>query len=199
MFINQDAIKEYYQIINRRINKPKEGYMERHHIIPKSLGGDDSKSNIVWLTATDHFRCHQLLTSMTDGESKIKMWNGLWRMMNKQSHSQHRDYTFTPEDYEEARLAHSINHSRRMSGENNPFYGRSHREDTKAIMSQRKKGKTYEEIMGAEKAIEMRRRRREEQLGLIKGPQATTTCPHCNKTGGQGIMKRWHFDRCKLA
>ena len=22
-------------------------------------------------------------------------------------------------------------------------------------------------------------------------------CPHCNKTGGLGIMKRWHFDRCK--
>ena len=23
-------------------------------------------------------------------------------------------------------------------------------------------------------------------------------CPHCNKTGGTGIMKRWHFDRCKF-
>jgi hypothetical protein len=85
------------------------------------------------------------------------------------------------------------------TGSSNPFHGRSHQVDAKAIMSQRKKGKTYEEIMGAEKAAEMRRRRREEQLGLIKGPQATTTCPHCNKTGGQSIMKRWHFDRCKLA
>lgn len=23
------------------------------------------------------------------------------------------------------------------------------------------------------------------------------TCPHCGKTGNGGIMKRWHFDRCK--
>jgi hypothetical protein len=23
------------------------------------------------------------------------------------------------------------------------------------------------------------------------------TCPHCGKTGGGRIMKRWHFDRCK--
>ena len=25
----------------------------------------------------------------------------------------------------------------------------------------------------------------------------TVTCPHCGKTGNNGIMKRWHFDHCK--
>lgn len=25
----------------------------------------------------------------------------------------------------------------------------------------------------------------------------TVTCPYCNKTGGLGIMHRWHFDNCK--
>lgn len=24
------------------------------------------------------------------------------------------------------------------------------------------------------------------------------TCPHCDKTGGQIPMQRWHFDNCKL-
>lgn len=24
------------------------------------------------------------------------------------------------------------------------------------------------------------------------------TCPHCNKTGGQTAMKRWHFNNCKM-
>lgn len=23
-------------------------------------------------------------------------------------------------------------------------------------------------------------------------------CPYCNKEGGRGSMKRWHFDNCKL-
>lgn len=23
------------------------------------------------------------------------------------------------------------------------------------------------------------------------------TCPHCHKTGGSGVMTRWHFDNCK--
>ena len=24
------------------------------------------------------------------------------------------------------------------------------------------------------------------------------SCPHCNKSGGEPIMKRWHFDNCKF-
>jgi hypothetical protein len=26
--------------------------------------------------------------------------------------------------------------------------------------------------------------------------QTSSTCPHCNKTGGSQTMPRWHFDRC---
>jgi hypothetical protein len=29
-------------------------------------------------------------------------------------------------------------------------------------------------------------------------PKPTTTCPHCDKTGGAHTMSRWHFDNCKL-
>ena len=25
-----------------------------------------------------------------------------------------------------------------------------------------------------------------------------STCPHCNKTGGSVLMRRWHFDNCKF-
>ena len=32
----------------------------------------------------------------------------------------------------------------------------------------------------------------------LKGiPKKTVTCPHCNKTGGAGNMKRYHFNFCK--
>lgn len=33
-------------------------YTEKHHIIPKSLGGDNSKTNLVVLTGRQHFICH---------------------------------------------------------------------------------------------------------------------------------------------
>ena len=39
-------------------------YTERHHIIPKSLGGSNTKSNLVRLTAREHFICHWLLLKM---------------------------------------------------------------------------------------------------------------------------------------
>ena len=31
----------------------------------------------------------------------------------------------------------------------------------------------------------------------MKYPQKKITCPVCGKVGGQGNMKRYHFDNCK--
>jgi hypothetical protein len=57
--------KIYNNIIQNRLqNPPLIGYTENHHIIPRSLGGNDSKENIVTLTAREHFLCHYLLAKM---------------------------------------------------------------------------------------------------------------------------------------
>jgi hypothetical protein len=50
-----------------------EGYYENHHIIPKSLGGNDDADNLVFLTAREHFICHWLLTKFVDKNHKFKM------------------------------------------------------------------------------------------------------------------------------
>lgn len=54
--------KIYDNLIKRGVNReiPKE-YTEKHHIIPKCLGGSNDPSNIVVLTAREHFVAHQLL------------------------------------------------------------------------------------------------------------------------------------------
>jgi dihydrofolate reductase len=31
-----------------------------------------------------------------------------------------------------------------------------------------------------------------------KGKREIVICPHCNKSGGGGNMRRYHFDKCKL-
>ena len=46
---------------------------ERHHIIPKSLGGTNDKSNIVVFTPREHCIAHILLSKMYSGEAKGKM------------------------------------------------------------------------------------------------------------------------------
>lgn len=209
MFINNESYQKYYSIIStannicpRSMKKTEaisiRGYIEDHHIIPKCLGGKDIISNKVWLTAEEHFTCHKLLTEMTEGNANGKMWSALWRMMNKQSKNQNRDYIIDAKEYAIARETNAKNHSIKMSGSLNPFHNKKHSEATKEAMSVKKKGKTYEEIFGKDKANEMRERRRQELTGKIRGKQQQYTCPHCNKTGGFGIMKRWHGANCKF-
>lgn len=73
MFKDNKYARQYYCIIQNRIENPISGYTENHHIIPKSLGGADDPSNKVRLSAREHWVCHQLLTRMTDGVDRMKM------------------------------------------------------------------------------------------------------------------------------
>ena len=57
--------KIYDKLIKYRVdNPPTDEYTEKHHIIPRCLGGLDLPSNLVILTAREHYTCHQLLTKM---------------------------------------------------------------------------------------------------------------------------------------
>ena len=59
--------KIYFQLIERaKTHSNLSGYTEIHHVIPKSLGGTDLKSNLVKLTAREHFIAHWLLTKVYD-------------------------------------------------------------------------------------------------------------------------------------
>lgn len=49
---------------------------ERHHILPRTLGGDDSPGNLIRLTPEDHFFAHLLLAKIHGG----KMWYALRSM-----------------------------------------------------------------------------------------------------------------------
>ncbi len=67
-----DYLKIYQNIIERARNRKIGGYTEKHHIIPKCIGGDDSKINIVSLTAKEHFLCHLLLCEIYPESNGLK-------------------------------------------------------------------------------------------------------------------------------
>ncbi len=90
MFITNKYTKWYYNIINSAKDRIIDGYVEKHHIIPRSLGGTDDKSNLVILTAKEHFICHLLLTRMTTGLDNRSMWHAAWNMINQKREYQHR-------------------------------------------------------------------------------------------------------------
>lgn len=65
-------------IASRRSSPEPEGYTEVHHILPRSLGGDDSPSNLISLTPEDHFFAHLLLAKAYGGMLwvPVVMWLG---------------------------------------------------------------------------------------------------------------------------
>jgi len=198
MFLENEYTNEYYKIINasKQNSKMSPFYVEKHHIIPRCIGGNNSSENLVYLRAADHLKCHELLVNMTEGTNHGKMWSALWRMMNKQSKNQQRDYIIPYDLYELARSKHAEAHSKRMTGEGNSFYNKKHTDETRKVMSERKKGKSYEEIFGVEKAKEMRLRRAQESTGR-KRDIKIVTCEFCGTSGGFTIMQRWHGDKCR--
>jgi len=68
------------------------GYKEIHHVVPKSLGGSNSKFNLVHLTAREHFIAHCLLARIHGGTQ----WHSLFRFKgNKGSYVNSRLYEFS--------------------------------------------------------------------------------------------------------
>lgn len=66
-----DYIKAYECLISKAKNRKIEGYSESHHIVPRCLGGNDSKSNLVDLTAREHFIAHLLLVKIHKNNFKL--------------------------------------------------------------------------------------------------------------------------------
>lgn len=89
MFLDNKYTKWHNAIIERAKNRAIEGYCERHHVIPESLGGPNTKENIVKLTAREHFIVHLLLIRMMDNtNAKMKMINAAWYFQGNIKHSE---------------------------------------------------------------------------------------------------------------
>lgn len=96
--------KIYFQIIHNRLANPLplSVYGEKHHIIPRSFGGSDRKSNLVRLTAKEHYLCHFLLYKMLkkryqmfgSQKSKKRYQKMLYafQMMNCKNNLQNREH-----------------------------------------------------------------------------------------------------------
>lgn len=79
-----------------KLKKTKLGYYERHHIIPKCMGGDNSKENLVLLTYREHFLCHWLLVKINrDSNIKVRsrLANAFRRMCQHNGKNKNRRYT----------------------------------------------------------------------------------------------------------
>lgn len=114
----------YDSIIQNRMKNPKTGgYVEIHHIVPKSLGGTDSSDNLVKLTAKEHFICHCLLAKMYKFESfEWYKMNLAFAMMKVSSSNQNR--YFNSRLYNLLKIDRSKLMSKAQSGSKNSQFGK---------------------------------------------------------------------------
>lgn len=148
--------KAYEAVISKALSEGRvrngERYYEKHHIVPKCLGGDNSNSNLVLLTGKEHFLAHKLLRKMYP-ESKSLFFALLQMAIDPKD----RGFKLSASEYETLRKEFS----KRQTGENNPAKS----ESVRAKMSLAKKGKpstflgkTFSEETKARMAIERKGR-----------------------------------------
>lgn len=138
-FVRNKYYTWYASIIARalsenRIHHNRSGvnqYVEKHHIIPRSLGGKNTKDNLVLLTGKEHYVVHHLLTKFTIGTSRVKMLNAFVKMAFSRSPNQKR---YTPNSFESARRAAALKNSISLKG-------KPKSEEWKAMMSKKARGR----------------------------------------------------------
>ena len=127
----------YWSIIHNRLHNKVDGYVEHHHIIPRSEGGNDNKSNIVALTAREHYICHLLLAKIYND---YKMLSAVVFMQCK-TKRQKRDFKFNSHLYEQIRKDFSIKNSEAHKGKQAWNKGIPQSEEAKKKNSEAHKGK----------------------------------------------------------
>lgn len=132
MFINNKYKTWHDNIITKAKNRTLTCYTEKHHIIPKCLGGSNNEDNLVRLTAKEHFMVHMLLCKFTEGKVKQKMYYAFNAMSSMKQPKNKRQYRITSKIAQKLREEYAI-----YFKANNPSF----REDVKIKIGLAHKGK----------------------------------------------------------
>jgi len=160
---------ELARLKDRKKIKNNPGLYERHHIIPRCLGGSNLLTNIVLLTPKEHFIAHKLLHYIHKDNNKLFL---AFFMMFNVNDRQQRDYKTSSREYEELKIKNG-----KVMSEINTGIKRS--EETREKMSNKVISDEYRE-----------------NLRIAQSLFPKITCPWCGKTGKVNLMGRWHFDHC---
>lgn len=193
MYLQNKYTRWYYNIIQRAQSRtlPIDVYIEKHHIIPRSLGGSETNKNLVHLTAKEHFVCHLLLTKMTTGLQRRSMAFAAWQMTHINGRARHR-----PGSRTYAFLRKQLSESYKgIPKTTKHWLGKTHSDESKQKQSVVKKGNKNPNF-GVVQNPEWNKKKSESQIGI---PKPRFICPNCNKSiGGKSNYYRWHGDNCSI-
>lgn len=152
-----DLLIEKYKKLDLKKGSDNLGGLEKHHILPKSLGGGNEPDNMVMLTAKAHFVAHHLLHKihgsqmtyayvlMINTMKDIRVTSRVYEVLKREyailvseqfkGNTHNVGRKFSTEQLEQ----HSIRHT----GEGNPMYGRKHKPETKEKIRQKALGRKH--------------------------------------------------------
>ena len=195
----------YQNIYIRLIEHAKQrtvqtGYVEKHHILPRSLGGKDEIENMVSLTAREHFIAHLLLAKIYGG----KMIYAVFMMSTRKG--------YTNRDYENLRIEfgkqvsankeRGLKISRKLTGIPKTEEHKNECKNSRTngggwVVSEKRKLELSDNMTGKGNPMWGKTHSLEARKIISDANKQKIICPHCNKEGGIAIMKRWHFENCK--
>lgn len=183
--MNYQAVYDRF-ILDRQSKSDPVGYSEKHHIIPRSMGGSNRKSNLVRLSPSDHLFAHKLLAKIHNTRG---MWFAFLTMCTKGGQSA-RGIVASRREYERARFAYAESlktdhpmrgrklteehkrkvseNSPRLSGPDHPMFGKKHRESTRKKMSDAiaKRGGIISPMKGKTHSPQIREKWKKERAGM---------------------------------
>ena len=180
------------------------GYVEHHHIIPRSVGGSDHLSNLVTLTAREHFIAHLLLAKIYGGPLIYAAY-AMCYQYNRYQERSHRINSYTYEHLKKkaAKLL-SYQASKRFSGipktpEHKEKIRKALKGRSNSHLGKKKKPEHVEKIVTNRKNNGKEWHSQETKNKISESAKSITpiTCPYCGKTGSPSNMKRWHFNNCR--
>lgn len=202
---NKHYLERYLRFIRTR--KPSNGYVERHHIYPRSMFPQlaNDEDNLISLTAREHFIAHWMLHKAF-GE-KMTM-----AFMYMKTGPAERYWNINSKSYEKLRKAFGMVISRAKTGVQLSEAVRKKMsavkigvplsESHRANIGAGNKGKlvskeTCQRISDAKKGITPNRVVTDEYRALMKRPKAKVACSCCGLLVAVHMVNRWHNDNCK--
>ena len=161
-------VLHYDRLIARARTRVLIGYRERHHVLPRCMGGSNAKYNIVELTAEEHYVAHQLLVKIHPGigalaiaavwMSKQCVGNKAYGWLRRRAANAMRGRKLPPRSAEWARKIALANRGKKASPE------------ARAKMSAARRGNKY--ALGKVPSIETRALMSAARLGRKRSPEA---------------------------
>lgn len=181
----------YDSLIQRARSRQLEAgiFIEKHHVIPKCIGGSDASENIVNLTPEEHYVAHQLLMKLHPGVRELAFAAHLMTTHHSGKRNTNKSYGWikkklygNPEGYslpEETRI--KMSKSRK---------GKKHSEETKRKISEANKGK--------KRSDDVRKAMSDRQMGVKKGPNKTPRSEEHSRKIAEALKGRKLPDEVKI-